>query len=145
MPLTNHQTDWWKKSRCVLNTLFEGYCKDYGGEDGAKIIKTVIDVLGGCRLTIPVKFPSNPENTAALVALYACLSDRFGDASGKEIMRKFIIELAGLRISFPDYEDLAREERNRKIKTLFNGNNYRELSIRFDLSFRQVWGIVNEK
>jgi hypothetical protein len=37
------------------------------------------------------------------------------------------------RISFPDYEDLYREERNLNIRNMLTGGNYKELSIRFDL------------
>lgn len=137
--------EWWKKSRQTLNRLFEGYCKDYGLDDGGKIIKAIIDVLGGCRLTIPEHMPNNPKNAEALLALYACLTERFGDATGRAAMRKFILELKGFRISFPDWEDLYREERNRKIKNMFTGDNYRELSIMFGLSISWVWKIVNEE
>lgn len=150
MPLTdnhnpeNHNDERWKKSRQTLNRLFEGYYKDYGPDDGGRIVRAIIDVLGGCRLTIPGKMPSNTDNAEALLALYACLCERFQQASGEAIMRKFIIELKGSRISFPDYDDLSREVRNRKIRAAFKGN-YTELSLRFGLDVSQVWRIVNEE
>jgi hypothetical protein len=144
MPLQSHHEDWWKKSRQTLNRLFEGYYKDYGPEDGEKIVRTVIDVLGGCRLTVPEKMPSNPDNAEALLALYACLCERFQQASSEAIMRKFIMELKGSRISFPNWEDFYREERNQKIRAEFKGN-YTELSLRFGLDVSQIWRIVNEE
>lgn len=137
--------EWWKKSRQTLNRLFAGYHADYGAEEGGKIVKAIIDVLGGCRLTIPGKMPSNPENAQALLALYGCLCERFEQASGEAIMRRFLMELRDLRISFPDHEDIYREERNLKIRQMFNGGNYKELSIMFDLDVSQVWRIVNEE
>ena len=135
---------WWKKSRQALSRLFEGYCKDYGPEAGDKIIRCIIDVFGGCRITIPAKPPSNPDNAQSLLALYAYLCDCFGHASGGAIMRKFILELKGCRISFPDHADLYREERNAKMRNMFNGNNYKELAITFGIDQSQVWRIVNE-
>ncbi len=126
----------------MLNRLFDGYVKDYGTNDGEKIIKTVIDVLGGCRITIPDRLSNNSENITALLALYTCFCDRFGDASGKEIMRKFICDLKDCRISFPDHKDLYREERNRKIRSMFKGN-YTELALRFNMDVKQIWRIVN--
>jgi Mor family transcriptional regulator len=135
----------WDKSRQILNRLFEGYCKDYGPEDGAKIIKAIIDILGGCRLTVPEKLPSNPDNAEALLVLYAYLCELFGQSSGEAIMRKFLMELKNCRISFPDYEDLYREERNRKIKSMFNGSNYKELATRFNLAESWIWRIVNKE
>lgn len=134
----------WKKSREILGRLFEGYVKDYG-DDGEKIIRIIIDVLGGCRLTIPEKFPSNPENAEAFITLYSCLCDHFGEASGKEIMRKFIMELKGCRISFPSWKELYREERNRKIRNMFNGSNYKELAIMFGLNRTQIWQVINKE
>lgn len=142
MPLT-YKPKWWR-GREALNKLFEGYVKDFGS-NAENIIKTIIDVLGGCRLTIPAKFPNNPKNIDALLALYACFCDRFGEASGKEIMRKFIVELKGCRISFPDYDDFYREERDRKIRSMFNGSNYKELALMFDMSVSWIWRIVNEE
>lgn len=146
-PLTENRNEvfCWNKSRQTLNRLFEGYCKDYGPEDGAKIIKAIIDVLGGCRLTIPEKISNNPDNITALLALYSYLCENFGQASGEAIMRKFIMELKGSRISFPDYEDLYREERNRKIKSMFNGSNYKELATIFNLAESWIWRIVNKE
>jgi len=143
MPL-NNQGNWWK-SRQALNRLFEGYMKDYGEANGGRIIRAVITVLGGCRLTIPGSMPTNPENTEALLSLYNYLCELFQPASAEAIMRKFLLELKGCRISFPDYEDLYREERNRKIRSMFTGQNYKELACIFNLSPRRIWEIVNKE
>ena len=59
-------------------------------------------------------------------------------------MRTLLRELKNCRISFPDHEDLQREEQNRKIRAMYTGKNYRELAVRFDLSYSQIWAIVNE-
>lgn len=152
MPLTENRNpertaDWWKKSRQILNRLFDGYYKDYGQEDGGKIVRTIIDVLGRCRLTIPEHMPSDPDNAEALLALYACLCERFQQSSADAIMRKFIMELKNCRISFPDHEDLYRQERNTKIKTMFISGKYtyQELAIIFNRRESQIWRIVNEE
>lgn len=145
IPLTeNHNDGCWNKSRQALIRLFQCYVNDYGNEAAVRIIRTIIDVLGGCRLTVPDQMPSNPDNAEALLALYACLCERFQQASADAIMRKFLIELKGLRISFPDYDDLYREDRDTKIRNMFNGKNYKELSIMFGLAVSTVWEIVNE-
>ena len=64
-------------------------------------------------------------------------------------MQKFILELGGLRISFPDLADLLadlqREERDRRIRLLADkGIGFIELGIRFSLSETQIRRIVNE-
>ncbi|MBE0426363.1 MAG: hypothetical protein IBX72_06920 [Nitrospirae bacterium] len=141
----NQNKNWWQRSRQTLNRLFQFYCQDYGPEAGEKIIKTIIDVLGGCRITIPLKFPNNPETAEVLLTLYTNLSERFSEASAKEIMRKFIMELKGRRIAFPSWKNLSREERNRKIRNMFTGSNYKELAIMFGLSRAQVWRVINRE
>jgi Mor family transcriptional regulator len=131
-------------SRDQLNRLFQAYVNDFGNDSGKEIIRTIIDVLGGCRLTVPTQL-RNSENCKEMRALYDCLCERFGNASGAAIMRMFLLELKGCRISFPDQEDLYREERNRKIKSEFNGDNYQELALRWGLDVAFVWKIINEK
>jgi hypothetical protein len=141
--MTSRPLGWWKKSRLILSQLFEGYYKDYGQEEGEKIIRAIIDVLGGCRLKIPRNKPKYRENIEALLDLYRCFAERFGQASGEAIMRKFLAELKGCRISFPGWEDLYIEERNRRIQAAFTGN-YTELALRFGLHVRHIWRIVNK-
>jgi hypothetical protein len=145
VPMSENRNDWWKKSRQRLKQLFEEYCRDYGLIDGGKINRAIIDILGGYRLTIPDKMSNDADNNAALIALYHCLRDRFGAASGEAIMRKFLCDLKDCRISFPDHQDIYREERNRKIKNMFNGGNYKELAILYNLDESWIWRIVNEE
>jgi|GEM_PF-3388957 len=114
--------------------LFEGYYKDYGPEGGEKIVRALIDVLGGCRVTIPKRLTTNPDNNQILLDLFRELSRRFKQASGEAIMRNFLMELKGCRISFPSIQTLSREERNRTIRAKFTGGNYGELALRFGLT-----------
>lgn len=146
MPLSQDKREFnWAKSREILNRLFQGYVNDYGEEAGQKIIATIIDVLGGIRMTIPERMSTNAENNGALLSLYACFCERFDDASGQMIMHKFLVELKNCRISFPDHEDINREERNRKIRGMFNGRNAGELAIIFGLDVRQIRNILYEE
>ncbi len=56
---------------------------------------------------------------------------------------------AGLRVTVPDLHDLFIEERNRRIRAEFTGNNYEELALRFTsrtgthLSVRQIRYIID--
>lgn len=134
--------NWWYESRKLLRSVFQGYIQDFGEDAGMKIISTIIEVLGNCRICVPVRLGSG-DNSRELEILYDCLCERFGNASGEAIMRRFILELKGHRISFPDHQDLWREERNRKIRAKFNGGNYQELAINFGMDVSMVWKIVN--
>ena len=146
IPLTeNHNDGCWNKSRHALKRLFQGYINDYGNEAASRIIRTIIDVLGGCRFTIPESRPNNADNLNVLITLYSCLCDRFQRSSADAIMRKFLLELKGSRISFPDYDDLYREERNRRIRAMYPASKYKELAIRFDLSYHRIWEIINKE
>ncbi len=77
------------------------------------------------------------------------LADRFrvsfGQEDGAEIMRILYEELGGLRITVPTVTQLIVEERNRKIRNRFAGNNHEELAIMWGLSVRQVRRIVNDQ
>jgi Mor family transcriptional regulator len=105
-------------------------------------------------ITIPMEVPvmtMKSDNREALDGLYHRLCTDFGEASGLMIIRTITEELGGLRVSFPDLQDLEREERDRRLVALFTGNNYKELAERFTsprgghLSSRQVRNIINEK
>ena len=137
---TNGQR-WWK-GRAALDRLFQGYFRDFG-DDAKEIAEIIVTCLGGYRMTIPERL-SGSENSMALVGLFGCLCDRIGRSSAEAVMRKFIIELKGLRVSFPDYRDLYREERNRRIRARFTGDNYSELAILFGLNRSMIWRIIND-
>lgn len=85
------------------------------------------------------------ENRAALDGLFQRLCSDFGEASGFSIIKTIVEELGGLRVSIPGLQDLEREERDRRILSLFNGRNYIDLADRFGLSPRQVRHIVDGK
>lgn len=89
------------------------------------------------------------ETREALQEWFRSLITDFGEASGHAIIKSFISFCGGLRISVPDFEDLWREERDRRIRAAFNGVNYTELAERFTnfkgecLSVRQIRYIID--
>lgn len=83
------------------------------------------------------------DNREAINGLFRRVCAEFGEASGAAIVRTIVEELGGLRISVPDIHDLEREERDRRIRILFNGTNYSDLSERFGLSRSQVRNIID--
>lgn len=131
-----------RENRATLRRLFQAYVDDFGPEAGEQIIMTTINELGGMRMVIPTNSHHNGANIYAIRVLYARMCERFGDASGAVIMRKFLVELGGIRISFPDMEDLWREERNRKIRAAYNGSNHAELAIKWGMSVVHVRNII---
>ncbi len=74
------------------------------------------------------------------------LADRykqeFGLEMGLRIQRILIEELGGLRLTIPDIRELAKEERNERIRAAFTGANHEELALRFGCSVRHVRRIV---
>ena len=83
------------------------------------------------------------DNREALDQLFHRLRADFGHASGQAIIKTIIEELGGLRVSIPDLDDLYREERDNQIRAAFNGHNYEEISLRWNLSIRQVRYIID--
>lgn len=51
----------------------------------------------------------------------------------------------GQNLYVPKMETLEREGRDREIRSLFNGGNYRTLAVQFRLSERQIRKIINGK
>jgi Mor family transcriptional regulator len=83
------------------------------------------------------------ETRDALDRLFHRLCTDFGEASGKTIIRTLIEELGGLRLSFPDMREMAREARDMRVCARFRGN-YDELASNFGLSPRQVRNIIKK-
>jgi Mor family transcriptional regulator len=52
--------------------------------------------------------------------------------------------VGGLRLTFPDLQDLYRAERNRRIRNEFTGFNYEELAIKYRLKRLQVRRILTK-
>lgn len=134
-----------RENRETLGRLFQGYVNDFGSDAGEKIIRLIIDELGGLRMVVPANNPTGGrnENLKFISCLYCRLNKEFGDASGKAIMQKFIQELKSMRISFPDLQDLAREDRDRRIKEAHGGIT--EIALRFGMSEKQIGRIRNEE
>lgn len=62
---------------------------------------------------------------------------------GMDSFLKLIRLCGGQSLYVPKMETLEREGRDREIRSLFNGGNYRALAIQFRLSERQVRKIIN--
>jgi Mor transcription activator family len=142
-----------RHNREAIRRLFQGYVDNFDSEAGEKIINVIVDMLGRVRLTIPksshngnpaISLPVVRSNQEILWSLYLRLSDEFGEASGKAIMQKLLFELRDMRLTFPNFEDLAREERNRKIRAEFRGN-YSETALRWGMSPAAVRKIVMDE
>ncbi len=136
-----------RDNRESLTRLFQGYVNDYGPVDGQAIIKAIVDCLGGLRITVPdssarigVRYRS--DSMRYIGELWKCLIVQFGESSGKTIMKTFLCELGGLRLCFPDHETLYREERNRRIRELWNEQNAVELGAMFGLDPSMIRLIV---
>jgi hypothetical protein len=101
------------------------------------------------RMTEPLKegmrVSTRSENREALEGLFYSLRVDFGQSSGEAIIKTILAHLGGLRVSIPDLEDFCREDRDRRICALFNGNNHDELSARFCLSRMQIRRIIENE
>jgi len=85
------------------------------------------------------------DNREALDRLFHRLQSEFGPASARAITRAILEEMGGLRVSIPDLDELHREERDARIRAAFNGRNYEELAIRWNLSVRRVRYIIDRQ
>jgi len=73
------------------------------------------------------------------------LYEEIGNVFGERVLRILIEEIGGLRVSIPDFRELERKERNKKIKNKFNGANVKEIAYYFNISESQVRRIVTGK
>ena len=85
------------------------------------------------------------ENKEMLNALFSRLVTEHGPDIGTRAFRAVIEELGGLQIRIPSVLDLEREERDRRVRQLFDGFNTMELGIRFGISARHVRRIVRSQ
>ena len=65
------------------------------------------------------------------------------DAIGMEAFVHLTLLCGGQTLYVPKRESLERGARDRDIRALFNGSNYRSLSAQFRLSERQIRKIIN--
>lgn len=83
------------------------------------------------------------ENRELLTRFEARVHEELGVDHARVVMMLLIDELGGLRITVPTMDEVERARRDKKIRTLFRGDNTAELGVRFDLSSRQIRRIVN--
>ncbi len=142
-----------RQNRETFVRLFQGFVNEYGAVAGEKIIKHLVDNAGGLRLWIPGNdIPVNQSliihgdplctHSACFRRLWRSTCREFGQASGRAIMNKIVVEFGGRRVSFPDYEDIYKWERNEKMKNQFTGNNIDEIAARWGMSPLRALQIV---
>lgn len=71
------------------------------------------------------------------------IDPKIGDILSKVIKNNSCEKLGGMRVTLPTLKDIYREERDQKIRNLFNGANHQELAIIFDLTVGRIRRIVN--
>lgn len=62
---------------------------------------------------------------------------------GMDAFFKLLHLCGGQNLYIPKWESMRRNARDREIRALFNGGNYRALAAQFDLSERQIRKIIN--
>ena len=85
------------------------------------------------------------ENQAVLDQFFARLQRELGEQLAEVVVEMMVVELGSVRLTFPSLADLERQQRNRRIQTLFNGANLQELALRFDLHPSHVRRILSRK
>ena len=83
-------------------------------------------------------------NQEAVEELFGRLQREFGNMA-PTIIKVMVETVGGLRLTFPDLQDLYRAERNRRIRNEFTGFNYEELAIKYRLKRLQVRRILTKQ
>ena len=65
------------------------------------------------------------------------------DTLGRETFFKVVRACSGQNLYIPKWESIRRNARDREIRALFNGGNYKALALQFDLSERQIYKIIS--
>ncbi|MDH3973655.1 MAG: hypothetical protein OEV42_05185 [Deltaproteobacteria bacterium] len=68
-----------------------------------------------------------------------------GEKKGKEAFRKIIYPFGGSLVYIPSETKLSKEERNKRIRSAFNGENYNELARKHGISARWVRKIIHKR
>ena len=84
---------------------------------------------------------SRGENQEVIEELFGQLHAKFGEFA-PEIIKTLVEVLGGARLTFPDFDFLYRQERNRRIRNEFTGCNHEELAIRYRVSKKHVRRIL---
>ncbi len=82
------------------------------------------------------------EHQEIIAQLFDRLHREFGRMA-PQIIQVMVECVGGCRLTFPDLQDIWRQERNRRIRLEFNGANVEELAILYRLTPRMVRYIVN--
>ena len=72
------------------------------------------------------------------------IREEYGAGIATGVMQIIVMRHGNSRIYIPDPRDVYREERDRKIRSKFNGANLQELAILFRISISQARRIVQE-
>jgi Mor family transcriptional regulator len=80
-------------------------------------------------------------NQDIVAELFGRLQREFGNMAPL-IIKVMVETVGGVRMTFPDLQDLYRSERNRRLRNEFTGFNYEELAIKYRLKCRQVRRIL---
>jgi hypothetical protein len=135
-----------RANRETIRRLFQGYVNDFGPDAGMKVVYAIIDEVGDKRIVVPKNNNHRHNNyngsgLADIWCLFCRLRRDFGEASAKTIMRRFLLELKGMRLTFPNINDLYREERDRRILANFKGD-YKELAASWNMSVPGIKRVI---
>lgn len=84
---------------------------------------------------------SKSGNQEAVEEGFKRLHREFGNLAPM-IIKVLVDSFGGLRLTFPDLQDLYRDERNRLIRLEFTGANYEELCIKYRVKIRNIRKIL---
>lgn len=82
------------------------------------------------------------DSAEALDRMFGRMVREYGVYDAEKMTKIMAEEIGGLRLIFPDAEDVARMVRNRHICDSFTGGNHEELALRFKKHPRQIRKIV---
>lgn len=90
-------------------------------------------------MTIPYLNTAHPVPMSDIPEAYRDLAEDLG----MDAFLKLVRLCSGQYLYIPKWESICRNARDREIRALFNGGNYKALAIQFDLSERQIYKIIN--
>jgi Mor family transcriptional regulator len=84
------------------------------------------------------------EGRDAIQAFGNRMVSEYGQATGEAIVRALYEEAGGMRLRVPTLSDLERQQRDDRIRILFNGRNHQELAARFGITDTHVRRILEK-
>ncbi len=84
---------------------------------------------------------SHNANAEIIQEIFNSLHREFGKLA-PQIIQILAGCIGGVRLTFPDLQDIYREDRNRRIRNEFTGANHEELAIKYRLKARWVRRIL---